>query len=170
MWINRKISITISLTITVVCVIVIGLPPTTATDSVKINSPAFSNKPDIVLGQPDDLTASVSLVDVDDDGDLDVLLAKGRHWPRVNELVINHLDTNVQKRKFTYGTADMFSVAIPLGSTANTSYAIASGDINHDGPMESIATHNNIHGFDIHAMGINGLSIRTNHYDCQLVE
>ena len=39
-----------------------------------------------ILGTPADLTASIVFADVDGDGDQDVLLANGRHWPQLNEV------------------------------------------------------------------------------------
>ncbi len=43
-----------------------------------------------ILGSPDDLTASVEFVDVDADGDIDIVYANGRHWAQLNEVYLNN--------------------------------------------------------------------------------
>jgi len=43
----------------------------------------------MILGTPEDLTASIVFADVDGDGDQDALLANGRPWPQVNEVYLN---------------------------------------------------------------------------------
>ena len=101
----------------------------------------FEKTPDITLGEAGGLAASISLIDVDGDGDLDVLLANGRHWPAINTLVINNRDTSVQHRLPARGTSHTFSVSIPLGRAANTSYAIAGADFDKDGLIEFVVAN-----------------------------
>ena len=58
----------------------------------------FTTTNRLVFGTPSDLTASIVFADVDGDGDLDALLANGRHWAQVNEVYINNGDG-----QFTFG-------------------------------------------------------------------
>ena len=79
----------------------------------------------MILGVPDDLTASVTFVDVDGDSDLDVVFANGRHWPQLNEVYINN-----GRGQFTVGYA--------LGPEKATTYAVPAGDLDGDGDMDIV--------------------------------
>ncbi|MEE8367096.1 MAG: FG-GAP-like repeat-containing protein, partial [Thermoanaerobaculia bacterium] len=50
----------------------------------------FRESPDYLLGLRTERSASITFADVDGDGDLDVLVANGRHWPQSNEVFINN--------------------------------------------------------------------------------
>lgn len=81
-----------------------------------------------VLGLLEDLTASLSFADVDGDGDLDVLVANGRHWAQVNEVYINN-------------GQGMFSVSYPLDVRRATSYAVPVGDLDGDGDLDVVVAN-----------------------------
>ncbi len=59
-------------------------------EGVPAQNRTFSEKPEILLGLKLDRSPSLTFVDVDGDGDLDVLVANGRHWPKVNEVFLNN--------------------------------------------------------------------------------
>ena len=72
------------------------------------------------LGTQANLSASVRLGDFDRDGDLDVAVANGRHWPQQNFLFLNQWRGrfNVQRR---------------LGEELRTTYATEVADLDGDG-------------------------------------
>ena len=75
------------------------------------------------LGSGSELTASISLGDVDGDGDLDAVVANGRHWPGQNRIYIND------------GRA-AFTLARPLGDELAGSYAVPLADLDGDGDLD----------------------------------
>jgi len=75
------------------------------------------------LGTESNRSASVRLGDVDGDGDLDAVIANGRHWPQQNYLFLN------QGR-------GKFSVMRPLGVDQATSYACELADLDGDGDLD----------------------------------
>ena len=72
------------------------------------------------LGTDDKRTASVSYGDLDNDGDIDLIFANGRHWPDQNEIFLNSGDGN-------------FNVSYDLGVFKSTSYAAELADFDQDG-------------------------------------
>ena len=76
-----------------------------------------------ILGLQKDRTASVSLGDIDNDGDIDAVVANGRHWPQQNQVFFNS-----GKGKFT--------VSQPLAITSETSYATELADFDLDGDLD----------------------------------
>ena len=42
----------------------------------------------LIFGNQSDLTASIVFEDVDGDGDLDALIANGRHWTQLNDCLL----------------------------------------------------------------------------------
>jgi hypothetical protein len=58
----------------------------------------------LLLEQTSDTSANVSFGDINGDGHLDIMLAKGRHWPLVDQILIN--DGKGTFRAKPLGTAD----------------------------------------------------------------
>ena len=77
----------------------------------------------LVLGVGVGRSASVRAGDLDGDGDWDVVVANGRHWPEQNEVFMNQ------------GRA-RFNVARNLGADRSTSYACELGDFDGDGDLD----------------------------------
>ncbi|MFZ9047032.1 MAG: FG-GAP repeat domain-containing protein, partial [Cyclobacteriaceae bacterium] len=75
------------------------------------------------LGLDELLTASISAGDVDGDGDMDIVVANGRHWPQYNQVFINN-------------GKGSFTVSKWLGKIAETSYATELADFDADGDLD----------------------------------
>lgn len=65
-------------------------------------------------------SSSVSFADIDMDGDIDIIVANGRHWPDQNEAFIN-------------SGSGVFNTHFSLSDVKSTSYAAGIGDFNADG-------------------------------------
>ena len=83
------------------------------------------------IGTFSNRTASITLFDIDQDGDLDALVANGRHWAEQNYVFYNN-------------GKGLFSLALPIGNTLDASYAIKSADFNNDGFMDIAVVNDNI--------------------------
>ena len=92
-----------------------------------INNSGFNS-----IGTMENRTASMMLYDIDKDGDLDALVANGRHWAERNYIFFN----NGRGR---------FRAAMPVGKLMDASYAMVAGDFNKDGfedlAVSQIADH-----------------------------
>ena len=75
------------------------------------------------LGYGKDRTSSISSGDIDNDGDIDLIIANGRHWPGQNKILLNN-------------GIGRFTVEKDLGSDRMTSYAAELGDLNGDGYID----------------------------------
>lgn len=75
-----------------------------------------------LLGTESRLSASVRAGDLDGDGDSDLVVANGRHWPQQNMLFFNH--------------SGRMTVARPLGADLATSYACELADLDGDGDLD----------------------------------
>lgn len=80
-----------------------------------------------LLETTSETSASVSLGDIDRDGDLDVILAKGRHWPLRNLVLRND------------GRAHFTIEAI--GDSADRTYTAALADLNGDGTLDLVVSN-----------------------------
>jgi len=61
--------------------------------------------------------------DIDNDGDIDVVIANGRHWPGQNRIFFNN-------------GSGKFSVSKPLGIERATSYSTELADFDNDGDLD----------------------------------
>jgi hypothetical protein len=77
----------------------------------------------LILGTESNLSASVRIGDIDNDSDLDLVVANGRHWPQPNFLLVNA------------GRA-RFTVQRMLGAQRSTSYATEVADLDGDGDLD----------------------------------
>ena len=72
-------------------------------------------------------SAGVSLGDLDRDGDLDIVLAKGRHWPLHNRVLRNN------------GRGDF--MAESLADSADRTYTAALADLDGDGDLDVVVSN-----------------------------
>lgn len=82
------------------------------------------------LGVETRLSASVRAGDLDGDGDMDLVVANGRHWPQQNMVFLNQ-------------TGGKFNVARPLGVDQSTSYACEVADLDGDGDLDIAVGNDN---------------------------
>ena len=77
------------------------------------------------LGTHEERSASLSFGDIDGDGDRDLVVANGRHWPGRNRIFVNN-------------GAGGFTVERPLSEDSATSYATALADLDYDGDLDVV--------------------------------
>lgn len=70
-------------------------------------------------------TANASIGDLDGDGDLDIVLAKGRHWPLPDLVLLNNGQGS-------------FDDGHPLGTLSDRSYTAALADLDGDGDLDLV--------------------------------
>jgi hypothetical protein len=73
-------------------------------------------------------SANASVGDLDDDGDLDIVLAKGRHWPLLDPVLIND------------GKAG-FTQSRQLGRNADRTYSAVLVDLDRDGDLDVVVSN-----------------------------
>ena len=78
-----------------------------------------------LLGGAKEKTASISSGDIDNDGDVDIIIANGRHWPGQNKILFNN------------GKGG-FTVERDLGLERLTSYAAELSDFDGDGDLDIV--------------------------------
>ncbi len=83
----------------------------------------FESNDELTLGKNSNRTASLRIADIDRDGNLDVVVANGRHWPEQNVLLMNQ------------GQAT-FSAPRNLGNQPDPSYATELADLDGDGDLD----------------------------------
>lgn len=82
----------------------------------------------LLLEQPSETSANVSIGDVDGDGRLDVVLVKGRHWPLVDRVLIGD-------------GAGHFKPAYDLGPASDRSYSGRLVDLDRDGDLDVVISN-----------------------------
>lgn len=89
-----------------------GLPPATR-----------SFESSVLLERTSETSANASLADLDGSGDLDIILAKGRHWPLENRVLLNQ------------GHGE-FKIAVNLGAQPDRTYSAVLADWDGDGDID----------------------------------
>src|SRR5690349_13671216 len=79
----------------------------------------------VALEDKAETTANASLGDLDGDGRLDIILAKGRHWPLVDLVLINDGKGHFNRRH-------------NLGDKADRTYTAALADLDGDGRLDVV--------------------------------
>jgi hypothetical protein len=79
----------------------------------------------IALEESAETSANASLGDLDGDGDLDIVLAKGRHWPLVDFVLLND-------------GAGGFAERHEVGGPADRTYTAALADLDGDGDLDLV--------------------------------
>ncbi len=99
--------------------------PTTLPSELQATDRAFERV--LLLEAEGETSASVSLGDLDKDGDLDIVLAKGRHWP-LNNLVLR----NDGRGHFA---------AEPVVDLPDRTYSAALADLDGDGDLDLVVSN-----------------------------
>ena len=87
------------------------------------STPDFTQS--VFLEEVAETTANASIGDLDGDGDTDIVLAKGRHWPLHDLVLLNN------------GTGG-FDERYPLVASADRSYTTALADLDGDGDLDLV--------------------------------
>ena len=91
--------------------------------TVNSQSVDFSSSGRLIFGTHEERTASMGIGDIDNDGDMDVVIANGRHWPGQNRIFFNN-------------GRGKFSVSKALGTESSTSYSTELADFDNDGDLD----------------------------------
>ncbi|MBM3967498.1 MAG: hypothetical protein FJ308_20945, partial [Planctomycetes bacterium] len=107
--------------------------PSTASSSTKPMEDYSSTKrikfDQVELEGTAETSANASVGDLDGDGDLDVVLAKGRHWPLRNRILRNDGRGKLEAQN--------------LDESADRSYAAVLGDLDGDGDLDIVVSNDN---------------------------
>ena len=82
----------------------------------------------MLLETTSETSANVSLGDLNGDGKLDVVLAKGRHWPLVDRVMLGDGSGN-------------FGAAYDLGTASDRSYSGRLADVDRDGDLDVVISN-----------------------------
>jgi hypothetical protein len=82
----------------------------------------------LLLEQTSETSANVSIGDVDGDGHLDIVLAKGRHWPLVDRVLLGD-------------GAGHFKPGYDLGTASDRSYSGRIVDLDRDGDLDVVISN-----------------------------
>ncbi|MFN2564177.1 MAG: FG-GAP repeat domain-containing protein [Gemmatimonadaceae bacterium] len=82
----------------------------------------------LLLETTSETSANVSIGDVSGDGHLDIILAKGRHWPLVDRVLLGD-------------GAGHFAAGYDLGPTADRSYSGRMADVDRDGDLDVVISN-----------------------------
>lgn len=88
-------------------------------------TPEFSFERFVFLEDAAETTANASIGDLDGDGDPDIVLAKGRHWPLRDLVLLNDGKGGFEVRR-------------PLGTEADRSYTAALADLDGDNDLDIV--------------------------------
>ena len=88
----------------------------------------FKNHPYGSLGKDNLLSANTSIGDIDNDGDVDIAVANGRHWSQFNQIFYNDGSGFFRRSKL-------------IGFEANTSYLANLVDIDNDKDLDLSLIH-----------------------------
>jgi len=105
--------------------------PVSAQTASAQNGVQFASNEYFTFGDPDGRTAGIALADFDEDGDLDVFTANGRHWAQQDYIYLNN------------GAGRMLT-AIRVGETLSTAYKPAIADIDRDGDMDIVSLRDRV--------------------------
>lgn len=84
----------------------------------------------LVLEKLSETSANISLADLNGDGFVDVVLAKGRHWPLFNKILLNNHKGE-------------FPVSTNLGVNPDKTYSTILADLDKDGDMDIVVSNDN---------------------------
>ncbi len=96
-----------------------------ATLSINADAQEFRAHPFLEFGIEGYISAHSEIVDLDGDGDLDIAVANGRHWPQGNMIYLND------------GKGRM-TESYRLGNVNRASYIVRAGDLDKDGDADLI--------------------------------
>lgn len=82
---------------------------------------------EVRLEETSETSANASVGDLDGDGDLDIVLAKGRHWPLLDRVLLND-----GKGKF---------VTKDLGTAPDRTYSAGLADLDGDGDLDAVISN-----------------------------
>ena len=87
--------------------------------------PGFTFERSVFLEDAAENTANASIGDLDGDGDPDIVLAKGRHWPLRDLVLLNNGQGGFDQRH-------------PLGTQADRTYTASLADLDGDGDLDMV--------------------------------